>query len=137
MTNTNLDPERKDASTGELVGQLSEQISRLVRDELALAQVELRAKGKRLGAGAALAGSGAVLAWFAVGALVCAAIAALALVVPLWGAALITAAVLLLIAAALSLVARKQAAEGSPPVPTEALAGTRKDLETVKEHLHR
>jgi hypothetical protein len=47
---------------GDLVKDLSEQVSRLVRDELNLAQVEMTAKGKRAGAGAGLLGGSGLLA---------------------------------------------------------------------------
>jgi Putative Actinobacterial Holin-X, holin superfamily III len=53
-----------DRSAGDLVKDLSEQVSRLVRDELKLAQVEMTAKGKRAGAGAGLLGGGGLLAWY-------------------------------------------------------------------------
>jgi uncharacterized membrane protein YqjE len=135
MTDTR--PDGREPSTGELVIQLSDQLSRLMRDEVRLAQAELQAKGKRLGAGAAFAGAGAVLAWFAVGAIVCAAIGALALVLPVWAAALIVAVVLLAIAGLLTLVAKRQAAQVAPPIPEKAIEGTRRDIETIKEHAHR
>ncbi len=57
------------ASTGELVARLSEQVSTLVKDELALARAELTEKGKRAGKGAGLLGGGTVLALYGVGLL--------------------------------------------------------------------
>ena len=42
---------RSDQSTAELVKQAADQISRLVRDELRLAQAELTRKGKQAGVG--------------------------------------------------------------------------------------
>ena len=48
----------------------SEQISRLVRDELALAKAELTEKGKHAGIGVGLFGGGGVLALYGVGALI-------------------------------------------------------------------
>lgn len=53
-----------DRSVSELVNELSTQVSRLVRDELKLAQYELVGKAKRFGVGAGLAGAAGVLAWF-------------------------------------------------------------------------
>ncbi|MDF3150341.1 phage holin family protein, partial [Streptomyces sp. T21Q-yed] len=41
-------------SVGELVGQASEQLSRLVRQEVALAKEELAEKGRRAGRGGGL-----------------------------------------------------------------------------------
>jgi Flp pilus assembly protein TadB len=137
MTQTDGHLDRREVSTGELVGQLSEQVSRLVRSELRLAQVELRTKGKRLGLGAGMAGVAAVLAWFMVGALVCAAIAALALVLPVWASALIVAGALGLLAGVLGLVGKKQVTEGTPPIPEQAIAGAQRDIETIKGSVHR
>jgi Putative Actinobacterial Holin-X, holin superfamily III len=51
-------PNAADRPAGDLVKDLSEQVSRLVRDELKLAQVEMTANGKRAGAGAGMLGRG-------------------------------------------------------------------------------
>ncbi|HTF53135.1 MAG TPA: phage holin family protein [Pseudonocardia sp.] len=51
--------ELRKQSTAELVAEPSEQVSRLVRDELRLAQLELREKGKRAALGAGLADTAA------------------------------------------------------------------------------
>ena len=56
MTHSTLD-ERRHQPTGELVSQLAEQVSTLVRDELTLARTELVEKGKRAGTGAGLLGA--------------------------------------------------------------------------------
>lgn len=48
-------------STGRLVTQLSEQVSRLVRDELQLTRLEITHKGRQAGAGAGLLGGGGVV----------------------------------------------------------------------------
>jgi hypothetical protein len=37
-------PDPKDASTGELIGRLTDQVTRLVRDEVRLAQAEVTQK---------------------------------------------------------------------------------------------
>ena len=49
-----------DASVGELVRQLSEQTSRLARQEVELAKAELAIKGKRAGIGAGMFGGAGV-----------------------------------------------------------------------------
>jgi hypothetical protein len=68
--------------TAELVHRLSEQVSTLVRDELALARIEMVEKGKRAGKGAGLLGGAGVLALYGVGALLVTAGAALSLAMP-------------------------------------------------------
>ncbi len=46
-----------DSTIGELVAKMSEQTTRLVRDEVRLAQAEMAQKGKRMGVGAGLFGA--------------------------------------------------------------------------------
>ncbi|MGR6963553.1 phage holin family protein [Geodermatophilus sp. URMC 61] len=130
-------PAPEDASTGQLVGQLTEQISRLVRDEARLAQAEVTQKAKRLGIGAGLFGGAGLLAFFGTAVLIAAAVLALALVLPGWLAALIVAVVLLAVAGVLALVGKKDVEKGTPPVPTEAIASTKADIQTVKESARR
>ncbi len=130
-------PAPEDASTGQLVGQLTEQISRLVRDEARLAQAEVTQKAKRLGIGAGLFGGAGLFAFLGLAVLVAAAVLALALVLPGWLAALVAAVVLLAVAGVLALVGKKDVEKGIPPVPTEAIASTRNDIQTVKESARR
>ncbi len=130
-------PAPEDASTGQLIGQLTEQISRLVRDEARLAQAEVTQKAKRLGVGAGLFGGAGLFAFFGLAVLIATAVLALALVLPAWLAALIVAVVLLAVAGALALVGKKDVDKGTPPVPTEAIASTKADIATVKESARR
>jgi hypothetical protein len=126
-----------DVPTGELVRRLSAQLSELVRRELELARTELTAKGKRAGAGAGLAGAGGVVALFGVGALVAAAVAGLATVVPVWLSALIVGIVLLVVAGVLALVGRSRLQKATPPVPEQAVRGVQEDVSAVRNAVHR
>ncbi|WP_219420257.1 phage holin family protein [Pseudonocardia nigra] len=130
-------PDPAAATTGELVQRLSTQLSELVRSELELARAELTAKGKRAGMGAGLAGAGGVVALFGVGALITAAIAGLATVVPVWLSALIVGVVLLVVAGLLALVGRKRIAAAAPPVPERAVQEVQRDVATVKQAVQR
>ena len=130
-------PAPEDASTGELISRLTEQISTLVRDEARLAQAEVTQKAKRLGVGAGLFGGAGLFAFFGLAALITTAILALALVLPAWLSALIVAVVLFVIAGVLALVGKKDVQQGTPPVPTEAIASTKADIQTVKESARR
>jgi membrane protein len=127
----------QNASTGELVSELSQLISRLIRDELRLGQLELQQKGKKAGVGVGLFGGAGLLALFGVGALVAAAILGLATVVAPWLAAVIVGAVILLFAGILALTGKKEVSAATPPIPEEAVSGVKSDVETVKEGLHR
>jgi len=71
-----------DASVAELLTRLSEQSTRLVRDELELAKVEITSKVRHAGVGAGMFGAAGVLAWFGLGALIATAILALSLALP-------------------------------------------------------
>jgi hypothetical protein len=130
-------PDPSNASTGELVGQLTEQISRLVRDEARLAQVEVTQKAKKLGIGAGLFGGAGLMAFFGLAVLISAAVLGLAEVLPAWLAAVIVAVVLFAIAGVLALAGKKDVAQASPPVPTQAIAGVQADIATVKQGLSR
>jgi hypothetical protein len=136
-TRTDQQPVPENASTGQLIGQLTEQISRLVRDEARLAQAEVTQKAKKLGVGAGLFGGAGLVAFFGLAALITAVILALALVLPDWLAALIVAVVLFAVAGVLALVGRKDVQKGSPPVPTEAISSVKTDIATVKESARR
>jgi hypothetical protein len=126
-----------DASTGQLIGQLTEQLSRLVRDEARLAQAEVTQKAKRLGIGAGLFGGAGLFAFLGLAVLVATAVLALDLVLPAWAAALVVAVALFLVAGVLALVGKKDVEKASPPVPTQAIAGVQADIATVKQGLSR
>jgi uncharacterized membrane protein YqjE len=127
-------PDVKDASLGELFKDLTEQMSRLVRDEVQLAKVELQEKGKQAGVGAGLFGGAGLVALLGLQALVACAILALALVMDAWLAALIVGVVLLAIAGVFALIGRSRLRRATPPVPQQAVAGVKQDIEVVKEH---
>ena len=130
-------PATEDASTGQLIGQLTEQISRLVRHEARLAQAEVTQKAKRLGVGAGLFGGAGLVGFFGLAALVTTAILLLDIVLPAWAAALVVSVVLFAVAGVLALLGKKDVQEATPPVPTEAIASTKVDIATVKESARR
>ncbi|TQN43514.1 putative superfamily III holin-X [Blastococcus colisei] len=136
-TRAGENPLPENATTGQLIGQLTEQITRLVRDETRLAQAEVTQKAKKLGVGAGLFGGAGLFAFFGLAVLIATAILALALVLPDWLAALIVAVVLFAVAGVLALVGKKDVQKGSPPVPTEAISSVKADIATVKESARR
>ena len=130
-------PDPKDASTGELIGSLTQQITTLVRDEVRLAQAEVTQKAKRLGVGAGLFGGAGLVAILGLNALITAVILGLANVLPGWLAAIIVAVVLFLIAGVLALIGKKDVQKATPPLPTETIASVQADVETVKQGISR
>lgn len=119
-------------STAELVQRASEQLSRLVKDEITLAKAELTEKGKHAGLGAGLFGGAGVLALYGVGALVATLVIVLDLWLPLWAAGLIVTGVLFLIAGVLALVGKKQLSRATPPEPEGAIQNLKADVDEVK-----
>ena len=136
-TRAQVTPDPANASTGELIGQLTEQLSTLVRNEARLAQAEVTQKAKKLGVGAGLFGGAGLMGFFGLAVLISAAVLALAEVLPAWLAALIVAVVLFAVAGVLALVGKKDVAQASPPIPTQAIAGVQADVATVKQGLSR
>ncbi|MGZ4648588.1 MAG: phage holin family protein [Blastococcus sp.] len=130
-------PDPSSASTGELIGRLTDQLSRLVRDEVRLAQAEVTQKAKRLGIGAGLFGGAGVVALLGLGALVTAAILGLANVLPGWLAGIVVAVVLFLVAGVLALLGKKDVQQATPPLPTDTIASVQADIETVKQGISR
>jgi uncharacterized membrane protein YqjE len=127
----------EDRPTGELVKDLSEQISRLVRDELRLAQAEMTRKGKQAGLGVGMFAGGGVFAWFGLACLIACAVIAIAGVVAAWLAALIVGVALLLLAAIAALVGKGRLKKATPPVPGETIDSVKADVEEMKERAHR
>ena len=121
-----------DASISDLVRQLSEQSTRLMRAEVELAKAELAEKGKQAGIGAGMFGGAGLFALYGVGALVTAAIAGLATAVDTWLAAVIVAVVLFAVAGVAALLGKNRVQEATPPAPEQAIATTKQDIETTK-----
>jgi MFS family permease len=126
-----------EASTGDLVKNLSEQVSRLIRDELKLAEHEMTAKAKRAGRGVGMFGGSGLLALYGLGCLLAAAIIGLALVLPGWAAALIVGGALLIIAGIAALLGKSQFGQATPAVPEQTVQSVKADVEEIKERAHR
>jgi len=128
-------------STAELVKTASEQISRLIRDELRLAQAEIAAKGRHVGVGVGLFGAAGLIALYGVAAVLTAAVLLLAVVIPAWVAAVIVGVVLLAVAGGLALVGKRQVGEATPVVPQDSVRSVKADVaavtDAVKERTHR
>lgn len=125
-----------DASAAELVKQLSEQTSRLARQEVELAKAELATKGKRAGIGAGMFGGAGVFGFYGLGALVAAAILGLATAVAAWLAALIVTVVLAAIAGLLALQGRTKVQQAMPPVPEQTTESVKEDVQWAKARAH-
>lgn len=126
-----VQPRQPDKSLGELLGTMTADLSRLTRQEIQLAKVELQQEGRRaaragaLGAGAAAAGL--------VGATILAMAGSWLLDqwMPRSLAFLIIAALLLSAAAVLALRAKREAQDINP-VPQQTMETLKEDVEWAK-----
>ena len=118
---------------GELVKDLSAQVSTLVRQEVDLAKAELAEKGKKAGVGAGMLGGAGVAALLTLGSLTAFLILALALVLPAWAAALIVTALWGAVAAVLALQGRNKMREMGKPVPEKTVETVKEDVQWLKD----
>ncbi len=125
-------PDPAEASLGQLVSSVSQQIPDLIRSEIRLAQAEMAEKGKRAGLGIGMFGAAGLLALYGIGALLTTIVLLLALVLPAWAAALIVTGVLFAAAAVAGLRGKSQVEQATPPKPERALEGIKADVATVK-----
>jgi uncharacterized membrane protein YqjE len=132
MPDSNGHTDSRDRPIADLLRDLSDQTTTLVRKEIELAKLELAEKGKKAAAGAGMFGGAGLFGVFAFGALTACIVLALATALDAWLAALIVAVVYGAIAAVLALRGRTQVRQATPPVPEQAVDSTTEDLEWVK-----
>ena len=132
QTNGNGGEDLRDRPIGDLLKQLSEQTTTLVRQELELAKAEVSEKGKKAGQGAGMFGGAGASALLGLGAITAAAITLLdnAMSTPL--AALIVGLVWFAIAGVLALQGRNKVQEATPPVPEQATESVKEDVQWAK-----
>jgi uncharacterized membrane protein YqjE len=124
--NTGHDQEHlREQSVGDLLKQLSQETTTLVRKELELAKAEVTEKGKQAGVGAGMFGGAGVAGLLALGSLTAFLIALLATAMEVWIAALIVTVLWAAVAGVLALMGRNKVQDATPPVP--------QTVETIKE----
>ena len=124
--------ELRDRPTGDLLKELSDQTTTLVRQEIDLAKAELGEKGKKAGMGAGMFGGAGLFGVFALAALTTCIIAALDTAMDLWLAALIVAVVYAAVAGVLALQGRNKVQEAGPPVPEQTTESVKEDVQWAK-----
>jgi uncharacterized membrane protein YqjE len=129
---TPRDPDgMREQSVGDLLKQLSQETSTLVRQEMALARAELTEKGKRAGAGAGMLGGAGVAALLTLGTLTACIILVLSEFMDAWLAALIHTVVWAVVAGVLALQGRNKVQEATPPAP-QTVETLKEDVEWAK-----
>jgi MFS family permease len=122
----------RDRPVGELVKQLADQTSTLVRQEMDLAKAELTQKGREAGKGAGLFAGAAVVGLLAAGALTAFLIMLLDGALANWLSALIVGIVFAAIAGALAMAGRNRMKRATPPVPEQTVETVKEDVEWAK-----
>ena len=112
---------------------VAEDISALVKAEIALAKAELSAPLKAKAAGAGAFGAAGVLGWLGLQGLLITAGFALALVLPAWLAALVVTVVLLLGAGIAAMVGKRKMA--TPVTLNTTKSNVEEDVAWTKSHL--
>jgi uncharacterized membrane protein YqjE len=106
-----------DRSLGQVVSDLSSDLSTLMKQEVQLAKVELREEVGKVGKGAGMLGGAGFAGWFVLLFLSLALTFLLDNWLPIEAAALITAGVWAVVAAVLALVGRKELQQANPQLP--------------------
>jgi uncharacterized membrane protein YqjE len=132
--NTTASLDRREESIGELIKDLSRDVSKLVHQEFELARVEMTEKGKRAGVGLGMVGGAAAFALVTLGGSMATIIIVLDLVMPLWLAALLTTAAYGVVAAVLALRGREQLKETGAPIPERTRDSIKEDIQWAKTH---
>ena len=123
----------RDRPIGDLLRQLSQETTTLVKQELDLAKAEMTQKGKDAGAGAGFIGGGALFGLGMFGALTAALIALLATAVDhVWLSALIVAAVYGAIGGVLALRGKDKIQEATPVAPEQTVETVKEDVEWAR-----
>jgi uncharacterized membrane protein YqjE len=128
-------PQLREQSMGELFKQLSDDTSKLVRQELKLAQAEMTEKGKKAGKGVGIFGAAAVIGMLALLTFTACLVAALATGMPVWLAALIVTVVYAVAAGGLALIGKQRVSEATPPVPEQTVETVKEDVQWAKTQL--
>ena len=128
--------QQHEPSAAELVKQVSEQTQRLVRQEIALARLEISEKAKHAGIGAGMLAGAAFVAFFGIATLIAVIVLALSTVLDAWLAALIVAVVLLALAGLLAVLGKGQLSRATPAAPEQTIQSVKADVEEVRAHAH-
>jgi uncharacterized membrane protein YqjE len=120
-------------STGELVKDLSSQVSLLARQEIELAKAEMAEKGRRAGLGLGLVAAAGVSALLALGTLTACVVLALDGAMPAWLAALIVALAWSVVAAVLASVGKQKMEQAGTPVPEQTVESVKEDIKWLKD----
>jgi hypothetical protein len=123
----------RDRPIGDLLKQLSQETTTLVKQELELAKAEMTQKGRQAGVGAGFIGGGALFGLGMFGTLTAGLVALLATAVDhVWLAALIVAAVYGAIGGVLAMRGKDKLEEAAPAAPEQTVETVKEDVEWAR-----
>jgi Putative Actinobacterial Holin-X, holin superfamily III len=122
----------RDRPIGEIAGELTRDISLLVRQELELAKAEMAEKVKVAGPGLGMIGGASVVALMAAGALTACLIVVLSIFLPDWLSALLVGMALAATAYMLVKRGKQQVAKAGTAIPEQTIRTVKEDLEWAK-----
>lgn len=125
---------RPNTSIGELFGELSNQISALIRGEIELTKVKAASLAKKVGVGAGLLIGAAIFALYLLGWIFHTIEVALRGVMPAWGAALTVTGILLIIVLILTAIGAAAMKKGMKDKP-EPQVNMKLNVEAMKKGL--
>ena len=138
MASVPTDRERlREAPPSELLRSLLADIRLMLRREAELAKLEVKDRGSRLGIAGGIMAGAAVVALLALGTLIAAAVAGLAIVLPLWAAALIVGTVLVMVAVVIFVVGRARMRAVGSLAPTATIETAREDVAWIRREAGR
>jgi hypothetical protein len=132
MSNGTDEGNLRDRPLGEVAGELTRDLSLLVRQELELAKAEMREKGRVAAPGLGMLGAAGVAGLMAAGALTAFLILTLSIFLPDWSAALIVGAVLAGVTYVLVKQGKERVQKAGAPVPEQTIETVKEDVEWAK-----
>jgi len=122
----------RDRPINELLKQLANETTTLVRQELELAKAETREKAGKAGPGVGMWGAAGAVALLSAGALTAFLVLALDGAMPNWLAALIVGLVYAAIAAVLYVTGKRRVEEAGSPVPEKTIESVKEGVQWAK-----
>jgi len=131
MSSTDKSEQVSETSIGELIGNISNDLSQLFRQEVELAKAEVKEEAAKAGKAAGMLGGAGFAGYLTVLMLSFAAVYGLANVMDAGWAALIVAVIWAIVAGVLALQGRNKVQEATPPAP-QTVETLKEDVEWAK-----
>jgi hypothetical protein len=132
MSNGTDGGDLRERPLGEVAGELTRDLSLLVRQEIELAKAEMKEKGRVAAPGLGMIGGAGVTGLMAAGALTAFLILTLSIFLPEWSSALIVGAVLAAVTYVLVKQGKERVQQAGSPMPEQTIETVKEDVEWAK-----